>query len=384
MHLSLPKVMKLPALMLVSLPLPILLVAWLGVYNVAASLGHPHWLEWFLELGMTRSIAVRSSDMAAPADLQDRARIRLGAAHFQGGCAECHGAPGQAVNPVYAHMLPGPPVLALAVRNWSPGELHRIVRHGLQFTGMPAWSAAGRDDEVWTLVAFLLALPELNEAGYRELAAGNSTIPDPRQAEALVTGGTLQLARTACDRCHDTADAAPPSALVPRLAGQAADYLERSLHEYKHGVRRSGFMQPVAAALSERQIEELARHYSALPPAMGAANPAMTGMNASSMAASPADAAQAVRLATGSEAGLRVPACLSCHDGQARTDYPALAGQQAAYLATQLRLFRAGGRRHSAWGEVMTVIARRLDDEQIDALAQWFSAQDPRPTRAAP
>jgi cytochrome c553 len=49
---------------------------------------------------------------------------------------------------------------------------------------------------------------------------------------------------------------------------------------------------------------------------------------------------------------------------------PHLAGQPASYLAAQLKAFRSGVRKH----EVMSVIARPLSDDDIDAIAAWFAS----------
>ena len=292
------------------LPLAALLIAWLGPYNIAASAGHPAWLDWFLDLGKTSAIESHSRSITPPAKLQDIDRIRLGAAHFAVGCAECHGTPGREINPVYAHMLPAPPDLARQVARWETHELYWIVRHGLQFTGMPGWSGGQREDELWSMVAFLLALPELSGERYRRLAAGNMNIARVSSTSEAVAevleGDAAALVRTGCDRCHATASDGPPSALVPRLAGQSAKYIERSLLEYQRGERRSGFMQPVVAALDYRQIAAW-RQYNSMWPGLAAAR-----------ASSPGDppqgaAAEAALLATGADQEQRMPACLSCH-----------------------------------------------------------------------
>ncbi|MGV3590054.1 MAG: c-type cytochrome [Gammaproteobacteria bacterium] len=343
-----------------------LLAAWSGIVNISASAGHPAWVESFLELGMRRSVERHSSDLVPPPDLDSPDRILLGASHFAGGCAECHGEPGAGRNPIYDYMLPFPPDLATAANAWNARELYFIVRHGLQFTGMPEWSGGERADEVWSMVAFLQQLPMLDAGDYRVLASGNR---DARTAseEEIAGDGIVQLARTACDRCHDTAQSAPPSALVPRLAGQPAAFIARSLREYKRGIRRSGFMQPVAAMLDEPQIAALAAHYSELP---------RVPVNDALPELSTAQRQEAAAIADGTHPELRLPACLSCHGRDARADYPVLTGQQAPYIAQQLRLFRSGGRATSAWGEVMNVIAARLDPGHIDVLAQWFAQQE--------
>ena len=65
--------------------------------------------------------------------------------------------------------------------------------------------------------------------------------------------------------------------------------------------------------------------------------------------------------------------CQTCHgpDGIGITpDAPNLAGQPRVYLAEQLRAYRSGKRQH----EVMSVIAKPLEDEEIAAIAAWYSA----------
>jgi cytochrome c553 len=66
--------------------------------------------------------------------------------------------------------------------------------------------------------------------------------------------------------------------------------------------------------------------------------------------------------------------CFLCHgpSGQSRNrDYPALAGQPAAYLEAQLRAFASGLRPSATMGP----LARHLDDGQIQAMAAYYARQ---------
>ena len=66
-------------------------------------------------------------------------------------------------------------------------------------------------------------------------------------------------------------------------------------------------------------------------------------------------------------------ACAVCH-GQigisTAPDAPNLAGQPALYVASQLRAYRNGSRKH----EVMGVISKTLSDDDIHNLAAWFAS----------
>ena len=66
-------------------------------------------------------------------------------------------------------------------------------------------------------------------------------------------------------------------------------------------------------------------------------------------------------------------ACANCHgtNGMSQQGMPNLAGQQRAYLVQQMQDFRAGKRPAT----IMHQIAKGYTDEQIDALAAYFSVQ---------
>lgn len=66
-------------------------------------------------------------------------------------------------------------------------------------------------------------------------------------------------------------------------------------------------------------------------------------------------------------------ACAVCHGPlgiASAPDAPNLAGQPAFYVASQLRAYRNGSRKH----EVMAVISKTLTDDDINNLAAWFAA----------
>jgi cytochrome c553 len=65
----------------------------------------------------------------------------------------------------------------------------------------------------------------------------------------------------ACAACHGP-DGNSVSPDFPKLAGQHQDYLVKSLQGYKAGKRKNAIMAPMAANLSQRDIEDLAAFYS--------------------------------------------------------------------------------------------------------------------------
>jgi len=340
----------------------VLIVAYSGIFNIAASAGHPVLLEWLLTLGKERSVIVNSKPVDVP-ELNLTELVPLGAAHFQGGCATCHRTPGQRLNPVYDQMLPPPPDLKVHAPMWTRKQLFWMVRHGIQFTGMPAWSGDDRDDEVWAVVAFLEALPSMNTADYLKYASGNSKNITAAQAGEVASQGRPKINLTACSRCHDTDNAPPTSPYVPSLGGQNKAYLKRALHEYHSDLRQSGFMELIAVELDNEHINNLADYYASLTSSVSKA-----AQNVSS---------EGAMLAVHGDLSRKIPACLSCHGANKRPDYPRLDGQSEQYIKQQLLVLQRGIRAKTPYGAIMTTIAKRLTEQQMGAAAAFFASQSP-------
>jgi cytochrome c553 len=345
-------------------PAAAFLFAWSGVYNIAASAGHLALVSKFLQFGMQNSVETHAIGTEVPQ--LDPALAERGMLYFQSGCAPCHGAPGLSRNPVALGMLPSPPDLTRASNDWSDAQLFWIVKHGIKYTGMPAWAAPSRDDEVWALVAFLRRLPQIPADEYK---AATRPRDSEHEAARTIANEGLIVGPFACAGCHGPRGEGSALGGVPRLAGQKTAYLEMALEDFAAAIRPSGMMEPPAVNLDRQQRSELARYYSSI-----SLDKAMTKI-------SEAESELRQRGASLAEQGAPsrgIPACQACHgkDGQARENipqYPALAGQHADYLGNQLRLFRAG-KRGGRLAEVMSATARSLSDEDIQAVAMYYSA----------
>jgi cytochrome c553 len=348
------------------------LLAWSGLVSIAASSGHWPPVGWFLHFTMRQAVDTQSMGIEPPGTLDDPAQAALGAGHFAGGCAPCHGAPGEPQSPVALAMTPPPPPLGPVVPTWEPRHLFWIVRHGVKYSGMPAWTAQARPDEVWSVVAFLRRLPELDEAAYRRLALGPGAGVDPVDLTELGAGRS-ETALANCARCHGRDGAGLAEAGLPLLGGQSEAYLAATLRAYAATRRASGIMQPLARALGEEEIEALARHYAEQPwPARGERPPA-----------GPELVARGEAIARNGIPAEGIPPCASCHGPPARyVHYPEIAGQNAGYIVRQLELFRAGTRGGTAFAHLMLGFARRLTDADIEAVAAFY-ARRPTVARAA-
>lgn len=68
-----------------------------------------------------------------------------------------------------------------------------------------------------------------------------------------------------CVACHGERGAAPILPSYPVIAGQYEDYLVHSLETYRSGARKNAIMAGIAGGLSDRDIRDLARYFSAQP-----------------------------------------------------------------------------------------------------------------------
>ena len=327
-----------------------LLIAWSGLIGVGAGTGHWKATDWFLHWVMRSSVRTAAIGTKAPAFTEGM--LPMAAGHFEAGCAICHGSPALPRPESVARMLPPPPDLKDKIATWSDAELFQIVQHGVRFTGMPAWPVADREDEAWAMVAFLRRYPGLDAERYRVLA-GFSASGSQGMDRRIAT----------CNGCH-APDRLGPESLIPRLAGQSATYLEQALAAYAGGTRHSGIMAVAIEDLDEKERQALARHFASQPA---------TGLQPAG-----ADVARGEALALRGDPARRIPACLSCHDkAGANPAFPHLSGQPIAYLENQLKLFGKKVRGGGPFRAVMQKAAANLEENDVAALAAYFSARRP-------
>jgi len=173
-------------------------------------------------------------------------------------------------------------------------------------------------------------------------------------ASAFAAGTDAQRQQAApCEACHGT-EGRSTLPDTPSLAGQPKQFVTTQLVMFREGNRKNAVMSPMAAPLSNAEINELGSYFAAQAPAPGGKPLA-------------ADAAAAGR-------GLADKLfCTQCHgaDLQGQQHIPRLAGQRAEYLRTQLLGFKAGTRFDMDGN--MTAAAQALTPADIETLAAWLA-----------
>lgn len=146
----------------------VLLFAWSGIYNIAAT--KPHWAITlsFIEMLRDRSISARSDDVSEPTS-NDTELMEAAFPHYHGMCRLCHGAPGFQPEEFAKGLYPQPPSMASGhvQKERSQEEIYWIVKHGIKMTGMPSFGVTHSDPELHGLVALTMEIPQISPEEYR-------------------------------------------------------------------------------------------------------------------------------------------------------------------------------------------------------------------------
>lgn len=204
-------------------------------------------------------------------------------------------------------------------------------------------------------------------------------------AEDTVAAGNSAAGKgkaSSCASCHGE-NGNSAVATFPKLAQQHSSYLANQLHAFKEGVRNNPVMSPMAMALSDADMLDIAAYYSAQNIS---ANPAPV-LPPDENTDEPVDENKAKEtlqnlLAVGSNLyrngnlTSEVSACIACHgpagEGNKPAAFPALHSQHADYLIQTLADFKSGARSNNP-DNMMVMIAKKMSDEEIKAVSYHIS-----------
>lgn len=191
------------------------------------------------------------------------------------------------------------------------------------------------------------------------LLAALYTVAAPAGAQQPAAAGDAKRgARIAytCYGCHGIPDYrnAYPAYRVPKIGGQHEAYIVAALTEYRAGARPHPTMRGQAASMSDQDIRDIAAYFAAIDP-----------VKCPGEACTPVGKAPDV-----------VQTCAACHGPTGVSilpEYPVLSGQHHDYLEQALHAYRKGTRQNA----IMQGFAAALKDEDIAAVAAYFSQQRP-------
>ena len=179
-----------------------------------------------------------------------------------------------------------------------------------------------------------------------------------------------------CAACHGL-DGNPTDPQYPRLAGMPERYIAHQLELIKTNQRTGGMaavMKPFADALSAQDMRDLGAHFAMQKAGSGVADDTVIadGANKGMKFYEVGE-----RLFRQGDVARGIPACMACHGpaggGNPGPAFPAVAGQQAAYVQRRLEEYRTGTttQQDPHLFNVMAKVAKPLTDEEIGSLSSY-------------
>lgn len=178
------------------------------------------------------------------------------------------------------------------------------------------------------------------------------------QGDAAAGEGKVQV----CAACHG-ADGNSQLGSNPKLAGQGERYTLKQLRDIKSGAREVALMTGLLDNMDDQDLMDIAAFYASQEITLQGADPELVPLGEQIYRSGISD--------------LGIAACSACHSptgsGVAQAGFPALGGQHAEYIETQMKAFRSGTRANDGDAAPMRIVSERLTDAEIKALASYVS-----------
>ena len=185
------------------------------------------------------------------------------------------------------------------------------------------------------------------------------------------TAGAAKAAT--CVACHGPGGNGAINPEWPKLAGQHSGYIYGEIKDFQNQTRKNPVMLGQAMGLmgKDQDMRDIAAFFASQMPVPGVASKDAVAV--------------AQPLYRAGDAARGLPACAACHGpegaGNAAAAFPRLGWQNAKYTTNQLHAFAACGnaafkdcsRGGDGKGQMMSAIAAKLSENEIQALASYVS-----------
>ncbi|MGB1261857.1 MAG: c-type cytochrome [Cognaticolwellia sp.] len=261
-----------------------------------------------------------------------------------GACIGCHGSEGNSEVLIY-------PNLANQHPEYIAKQLMNFKNKSRTNYAMNQFASSMTEDDIADMAAY-----------FADPAAVANVVSRKVMPVAAITAEVIagKAKAAACAACHG-ADGNSPVAMYPKLAGQSVGYLVKQLQEFKNGTRKDPVMAPMAAALSEQDMLEVASYFAAQKVAVADLAGSEVGQ----------------KLYFGGNVKRKITACVACHGangkGMNKAGFPTIAGQNETYLKAQLMKFKKGDRNND-YNTMMQSVASKLSVSDIDELAKYMAS----------
>lgn len=134
---------------------------------------HPSSIEAFLgRVSRSSWVSAQAPQEKDPVAVNEDT-LQHGAELYQGNCAVCHGGAHYPESKLHKAVYPGAPQFMKKPAGGKDDNLFFVIKHGIRFTGMPAWEYNMSNDDIWSVVNFVKNmghLPPPVEAAWQSMS----------------------------------------------------------------------------------------------------------------------------------------------------------------------------------------------------------------------
>jgi mono/diheme cytochrome c family protein len=145
---------------LVLAPVLLAVAGSLGLLPVAATVSPPSWESRLAGRAVRASLARDAVGLSNPIPSTEE-NLRAGMRLYRMNCAGCHGDFGSPSAWGTTSFYPRVPQFAERPSLLTTPEMFLVVKHGIRYSGMGAWSSLMPDEDIWRAVSFVGSIKKL-------------------------------------------------------------------------------------------------------------------------------------------------------------------------------------------------------------------------------
>jgi mono/diheme cytochrome c family protein len=144
--------------------LPLVLPAYFasGIADARSDVNPPVWETAILKLAVRAAVKRSAANLSAPSSATEDS-ILAGGKLYVMGCMGCHGEPGKPFAEDHANYPPAPQLPHIGTQ-YSEPEVYWIIKHGIRMTAMSAYGPFYKEEQLWSLAAFIRRINKLTPA----------------------------------------------------------------------------------------------------------------------------------------------------------------------------------------------------------------------------
>jgi mono/diheme cytochrome c family protein len=144
------------------IPTIVLVYFALGMADTRGDVDPSKWESSIMKSAVRAAVKRNAANLSAPSAATEDSIIAGGKLYVLG-CMGCHGEPGKPYAEDHANYPPVPQLPHVGTQ-YSEPEIYWIVKHGIRMTGMSAYGPFYKEDQLWSLAAFIHRINNLSPA----------------------------------------------------------------------------------------------------------------------------------------------------------------------------------------------------------------------------